>query len=120
KVKSPYCGDNLNSLLTDASADDPAYDADARLGQIGLLRLMGAVTQSDVRDLVRQHARQLPFVARVVEHSAVDENEPARKSERVDVRLIDDTELIREIRTSGVRREPVPDSIHVIIHRRII
>ena len=102
------------------ATEDAAENADAGLGEVGLRRLMRAVAQRDVRDLVREHAGDFAFVARVVEHTAIDVNESARQRERVDVRLIHDAELILEVRTTGVASEALSDLINVRVDLRII
>ena len=46
-----------------AAAQDPAQHAEAGLGHVGLGRVVGAVAQRDVGDLVGEDARQLAFGA---------------------------------------------------------
>ncbi len=74
---------------------------------------MRAVAQGHVRDLVRQHARHLPLVARLLEHPAVDVDESARKREGIDVRRVHDAEPVREPRPAGIRRQPLSDAVDV-------
>jgi len=101
-------------------AEDPAEDADAGLREIGLGGLMRAVTQRNMRNLVCDDTRQLAFIARGVDHTAIDVHEAARKRESVDVRLVDDLEAVLKLWAAGVRRQPLADTIQVRIRLRVI
>ena len=71
--------DDLRGPLPDVPAEDPAEDADAGLGQVGFRGLMRAVTQGHVRNLVRHDCCHFAFIARLIEHAAVDVHESAIK-----------------------------------------
>ena len=80
---------------------------------------MRPVTERDVRDLVRDHARDLAFIPRVLDDAAVEVDVAARKCERVDVRCVHDPEAVLELRAARVRRELLSDAIDVVLHARI-
>ncbi len=57
-----------------------------------------------MRDLVRQHARQLRKVVRPLDQAPVHVHEPARHGERVDFLAVDDEES--PVLNVGARRQP--------------
>ena len=58
---------------------------------------MRSVPQRHVRDFVGEHAGHFALITRVIEHAAIEEDDAARQSERVNVRLIHNVELILEV-----------------------
>ncbi len=74
----------------------------------------GNVTLGDVRDFVRQHARQLILRARRVEQSRVDADEPAGQGERVDHRAVDHEERKLVVAVGiGLRGQAIADLVDI-------
>ena len=104
----------LRSLRDDAAggaADDRAEDlagdrADLKLLRLG--RLRGAVTQRDVRNLVRHDAGDFAFGLRRFDHAAMEEHRPAGQRKRVDLLLVDDVEGVAELGVPELRRDRAP------------
>src|SRR3954447_20601827 len=69
---------------------------------------------------MRDDACQFAFIARGVDHAAVDVNESAGQREGVDVRLVDDAEAILKLRPARVRGEALTDAIQVRIRLRVV
>jgi hypothetical protein len=72
------------------------------------------VSLSDMRDFVRQHARQLAFVLGLEQQSAVHPNEPARQGERIDgvVANHEEIEALRAI--VRLARQPIAERADVL------
>ena len=67
--------------------------------------LGGAVTQSDVAQLVGHYAGHLAFSARGFDHAAVYKHRPAWKGERVYVARVDDFESVTKLRVLKLWRD---------------
>jgi len=72
-----------------------------------------------MRDLVRQHARNLRFVAGRVQHTTIDPHRTAGQGERVDLSVIGHRERIRILRARRGGRKSLPDSFDVPTDPRI-
>ena len=106
---------DLRGVVADLAAEETAEDLQAGLGGVGLRGLVRSVTERGVRDLVREHARDLTFVPRVLDDAAVEIDVAARQRERVDVRCVHDAEAVLELRTARVRRELLADAVDVLL-----
>src|SRR5262245_37945330 len=96
-----------------------------RLRQSRFRRLIGAMTQGYVRNLVRHHARQFALVAGGRNRAGVNEQISAGQGERVDLARRDDSKLIWESFAGGFRRQlraelfDVALDLRVVEHRRL-
>jgi hypothetical protein len=100
--------------LGHGAADAPADNrSDHRARQLtdlvlgGLGRLRGAVPQRDVTELVGHHAGSFTFVARRLDHPAIDVHRSAGQRERVDLAHVDHVERIAELGMLELRRDGV-------------
>ena len=76
---------------------------------------MRAVAQHDMRQLVRQHARQLRFVLRRLEQPRMHVRRPSRQRERVDAVVLDHFEIVRVILQPVLPHQPHADPRHVVV-----
>ena len=110
--------DDVAGGAADDGAENLAGDgADLELLRLG--RLRGPVAERDVRDLVRHDARDLAFVPRRFDHSAIEEHRPAGQRERVDLGLVDDLEAVAELGVLELTRnrldEVASDPLHITV-----
>ncbi len=104
------------------AADDGAEDRAADLPHLILAGrgcLRRAMPQRHVADLVRQHARHLPFRLGLLDHAAVRVHRPAGQRKGVDLAQIDDVEGVAELVVAKLGRnvldEPGADPIDVVV-----
>src|SRR5262245_45044092 len=96
-----------------------------RLRQSRFRRLIGAMPQGHVRDLVRHHARQFALVTGGRNRAGVDEQISAGQGEGVDLARRDDSKLIWESLAGGFRRQlraelfDVTFDLRIFEHRRL-
>ena len=74
----------------------------------------------NVRDLVRQHAGQLVFVARGFDEAGVYADVAAGKRKRVDRRILDDEEAETVSVFVGLGRHAAADVVDVLVDERIV
>ena len=82
------------------------------------------MAQQHVAQFVSHDARDLAFVMRRLDHSAVDEHRAARKRERVNLLLVDHAEGVMELGVLVLRRncanQPLSDAGQVFVQRRVV
>ena len=81
---------------------------------------LGRVPRVDVADLVAEHAGHLGLGVEVREQPARDVDVAARQRERVDVGLVDDGEVPRQVRPLRRGGQPHPHAGHVLLQRRVV
>jgi hypothetical protein len=81
-----------------------------------LLHLLHAVTQSDVADLVTQHARDFTHVCGPLDETAVDVDPPARNGERVHLLTVHYGEVPGEIASIGRPGELIAEAVDVAVN----
>ena len=74
----------------------------------------------DVRDLVREHARELGLGLREQDESRVDADEAAGQRERVDLRVgnAEELEVLLDVRRRG--DQPVPELVQVVVDLGVV
>ena len=78
------------------------------------------MAQGHVADLVGEHAGNLAFVLRRLQHPAIDVHRPARQGERVQVADVDDIERVTELAMlelgGDALRELLTHALHIIVN----
>ena len=111
--------DDADNLANRLVADESPQSAQSYIRQPGSRRLVRAVAERDVRDLVRNHSSQLVFSSRGFNHSAIDVNRTAGQGEGVDVRDIDHFETIGVMLALRLRGQRLTDAADVFVDARI-
>ncbi len=99
-----------------AGGTDPGADRHRLAKDVpgaGLALLAHAVARRDVADLMTEHRGQFGLGAKVGDQSAMDIDVAARQGEGVDVRRIDDGEMILQIAAVAAAGDPLAYPLHV-------
>ncbi len=119
EVHEPEAGREKVAVLPDVLGEDHP-DAQADLLELLAAHLADGVPRGHVSDLVPEHAGELRLGLEVGQDAPRHVDEPARKGEGVDHRVVHHLERPGEIGALGGRREPVADARHVALERRVV
>ena len=78
------------------------------------------MAQSNVGDFVRHYTGDFSLIARLLEDATIDEDEPARQREGVDVGRVHYAELILKIRSARIRSQPLADIVDVRVDLAVV
>ena len=77
------------------------------------------VAGRDMADLVAQHGREFGFGIDVSENAARDVDVAARQREGIDLRTVEDSEMIFEVRTMALCRQFLADHLDIGLEFRV-
>ena len=100
-----------------AATHDPAQDGERKLG--GHLLACGSRTMAlhDMRNFVGHHPGQFGLVIGSLNRAQIYVNRSARKSEGVDLFLIDDMKAVRPLLAGSMRRQLSSEALYVLCDR---
>ena len=104
---------HLRHLRERALAHDPAQNRQRQLRRHLLAGRARAVALHHVGNLVRHHARQFSFVVRRLNGPHIHKDRAARKSEGVDLFLVHNVEGVWPLFPRSMRRQLLPQALHV-------
>src|SRR5262245_37435509 len=120
RAKPSDGADGLAQIGIFAGPGKGPQNTQPRLRQSRFRRLIRAVTQGYVRDLMRHDAGQFALVAGGRDRAGVDEQKSSGQGERVDLARRYDSKLIWEFFTGGFRRQLCAELFDVTIYLRIV